>query len=108
MNEQNLTIDEAKDLLNQGFGSIYTKDEVLSLLDRIKKESTDIKTVLDEVYDDFVSKIKHFDESDVVNMDDVTFSVERGTEIVIEDISVNLHNIEEALEEVLNNIKDRY
>ena len=108
MNEQNLTIDEAKDLLNQGFGSIYTKDEVLSLLDRIKKESTDIKTVLDEVYDDFVSKIKHFDESDVVNMDDVTFSVERGIEIVIEDISVNLHNIEEALEEVLNNIKDRY
>jgi hypothetical protein len=108
MNEQNLTIDEAKDLLNQGFGSIYTKDEVLSLLDRIKKESTDIKTVLDEVYDDFVSKIKHFDESDVMNMDDVTFSVERGTEIVIEDISVNLYNIEEALEEVINNIKDRY
>jgi hypothetical protein len=108
MNEQNLTIDEAKDLLNQGFGSIYTKDEVLSLLDRIKKESTDIKTVLDEVYDDFVSKIKHFDESDVVNMDDITFSVERGTEIVIEDISVNLYNIEEALEEVINNIKDRY
>jgi hypothetical protein len=108
MNEQNLTIDEAKDLLNQGFGSIYTKDEVLSLLDRIKKESTDIKTVLDEVYDDFVSKIKHFDESDVVNTDDITFSVERGNEIVIEDISVNLYNIEEALEEVINNIKDRY
>jgi hypothetical protein len=108
MNEQNLTIDEAKDLLNQGFGSIYTKDEVLSLLDRIKKESTDIKTVLDEVYDDFVSKIKHFDENDVVNMDDVTFSVEQGNLIVVEDISVNLYNIEEALEEVLNNIKDRY
>lgn len=108
MNEQNLTIDEAKNLLNQGFGSIYTKDEVMSLLDRIKENSIDIKTILDEVVGDFRYKTRNFDKDDVVDVSSASFSIECENSIVIDDLDINLSNIEEALEEVIAELKDKY
>jgi hypothetical protein len=108
MNEQKLTIDEAKDLLDKGFGTIYTKDEVKSLLDRIKKESYDLHRVLEEIMCDFEYQIRNFDKDDVIDVDSASFCIESCNTLILDDVDINLSSIENALKEVLEEIKNKY
>jgi hypothetical protein len=103
MNKIKLT--EAKELLNNNISSIYTKQDVLSLLDRLDMESDTehITELFKKIKAEFSSDLTHVLER-IVDKDDVRLEL-NGNEIYIEDIEINTDVIESVLEDVLDNLE---
>jgi flagellar biosynthesis component FlhA len=103
MNKIKLT--EAKELLNNNISSIYTKQDVLDLLDKLDMESDTehITEIFKKIKAEFSSDLTHVLER-IVDKDDVRLEL-NGNEIYIEDIEINTDVIESVLEDVLDNLE---
>jgi len=77
-------------ITNNNLGSIYSKDDVLRLLENIKQEEG--KADMDDIFDKLKLRIErtvnNLNSSDVCDYDSVEFSL-NGREIEMDNIDVN-------------------
>jgi hypothetical protein len=103
MNKIKLT--EAKELLNNNISSIYTKQDVLGLLDRLDlgSDTEHITELFKKIKAEFSSDLTHVLER-IVDKDNITLEL-NGNEIYVDDIEINTDVIESVLEDVLDNLE---
>ena len=97
-----IKLTEAKELLNNNISSIYTKQDVLNLLDRLDMGSDidNITELFKKIKEEFSNDLTHVLER-IVDKDDITLEL-NGNEIYVDDIEINTSVIEDVLEEVLS------
>ena len=99
---EKIKLTEAKELLNNNISSIYTKQDVLDLLDRLDMGSNidNITEIFKKIKEEFSNDLTHVLER-IVDKDDITLEL-NGNEIYVDDIEINTSVIEDVLEEVLS------
>ena len=112
---EKLNLTQAKDLiLNNNLGSIYSKEDVINLLNRIEEEKQvqkfplDLEEIKDKVIDDINSTLRMHDGDDIIDKDSAEFSICYGNKIEIERIDYSFDILESALndgiEELFNKL----
>lgn len=103
MNKIKLT--EAKELLNNNISSIYTKQDVLDLLDRLDMESNTerIKELFNNIKMEFSHDLIRVIDR-IVDKDDIRLELS-GNEILIDDVEIDTDVIVGVLEDVLDNLE---
>jgi len=102
MNKIKLT--EAKELLNNNISSIYTKQDVLDLLDRLDTGSSieNITEICNKIRSEFSSDLTYVLEQ-IVDKGDITLEL-NGNEIYVDNLEINTDVIENVLSDVLENL----
>lgn len=91
MNTQKLTIAEAKQKLNNGFGSIYSKEDVINLLDSInveQKSSIHIEKIKAFVQESIEDWFNNMSANDYIDHDSIEFSINYGNTLSVDDIGL--------------------
>jgi len=117
-----MTKQEAINRVNEGAGSIYTKEDVTNLINQIeetKVETTDepqglrgdIIRYLSEQWDDkgaemFGTLQMELTSNSIVQMDECEFSLEYGNKIELSDVSFDEYEIESKIESCSNDLKE--
>ena len=103
-----IKLTEAKELLNNNISSIYTKQDVLGLLDRLDMESDTehITEIFKKIKMEFSSDLTHVLER-IVDKDNITLEL-NGNEIYVDDVEINTDVIESVLEEVLDSLEQDF
>ena len=98
-----------------GFPSVYMKEEVVCVINRIRleineleyeKQSIDKKT-LSEISEEVVSQLaKVFEEGDIdyIDYSSAEFSIEYNNTIALDNIDLNVDNITDSLESILEDV----
>jgi hypothetical protein len=97
------------------FPSIYSKHDVVSLLENLKinlidelsKEKTTNAIITEERLVDFVGSVvrrldRHLCSSDLVDYSSAEFSIDYGNQLSIENIDVDTESITSELDDILN------
>jgi len=97
MNTEKINLAAAISLLESenNFGSIYTKQDVLNLLNRIQegpKESLNLDRFVDTILECFEKELRQTDTDDFIDKDSANFDL-NGNEIYLESIDVNSNSI---------------
>jgi hypothetical protein len=103
--------EEAINKVNEGIGSIYTKEDVINLINQIEDTQVEtpsfdgepiVKAVMDtwtqsvqEIFNDLQSEIE---DSQIINMDECEFDFEYGNKVVLSDVSFDSYEIEDKIE----------
>lgn len=103
--------EEAIKKVNEGIGSIYTKEDVINLINQIEDTQVEtpsfdgepiVKAVMDtwtqsvqEIFNDLQSEIE---DSQIINMDECEFDFEYGNKVVLSDVSFDSYEIEDKIE----------
>ena len=103
MNKLNLS--EAKELiLNNNLGSIYSKEDVINLLNRIEEEKQvqekptfDLEDIKEKVIREIRNIISDCDTDDMVDKENVEFTICHGNRIELENVDVSLYVLENNL-----------
>ncbi len=110
---------EAIELVNKGIGSIYSKEDVINLINQIEESKTEtpsfdgqeiVKSVMDEwhdkVHDIFHDLANEINSNDIVDMNECEFCLEYDNRIVLNDISFETHEIESRVEECRDSLAE--
>lgn len=112
---EKFTIEQTKANVENSFGTIYSKDDVLAILSRIETKSEPSESIINitsEQYSDLASKIARNVAEAIERMDcisgwDLSMSY---NEVSVDNLEVNDVEIEEIVEDVINkwviNIKE--
>ena len=102
---EKIKLTEAKELLNNNISSIYTKQDVLDLLDRLDMGSDieNITEIFKKIKEEFSNDLTHVLER-IVDKDDITLEL-NGNEIYVDDIEINTSVIEDVLSDVLESLE---
>ena len=102
---EKIKLTEAKELLNNNISSIYTKQDVLNLLDRLDMGSDidNITELFKKIKEEFSNDLTHVLER-IVDKDDITLEL-NGNEIYVDDIEINTSVIEDVLSDVLESLE---
>lgn len=112
----NQVFDNARNRVANAFPSIYSKDDVIKLIDELQTEvtkqpQTDIAT-LEELKQNLLEtlerKIDNLDSSDVVDFDSADFMIGYRNTIEIESIDVNCSTLFNEIETAINDEFDNY
>ena len=100
-----IKLTEAKELLNNNISSIYTKQDVLSLLDRLDMGSdmSNVTELFKKIKMEFSSDLTHVMDR-IVDKDDIRLELS-GNEILIDDVEVDTNVIEGVLWDVLDSLE---
>lgn len=103
---------EAIELVNKGIGSIYSKEDVINLINQIEESKTEtpsfdgqeiVKSVMDvwhdKVHDIFSDLASDIASDDIVDMNECGFYLEHDNTIILNDISFETYEIESRVEE---------
>ena len=117
-----MTKQEAINRVNEGVGSIYTKEDVTNLINQIeetKVETTDepqglrgdIIRYLSEQWNDKGAEIfgeleMELRDNSIVQMDGCEFSLEDGNKIELNDVEFDEYEIESRVESCSNDLKE--
>ena len=98
MNTEKINLAEAISLLQSenNFGSIYTKEDVLNLLNRIQegpKESFNLDIFVDTLLNCFERELRNADTDDFIDRDSASYEL-NGNEIYLESIEVNNSSVQ--------------
>ena len=99
--------EEAINKVNEGIGSIYTKEDVINLINQIEDTQVEtpsfdgepiVKAVMDmwkedvqEIFNDMYSNIN---SDTIINKDECEFDFENGNKVVLYDVSFDEYEIE--------------
>ena len=102
---EKIKLTEAKELLNNNISSIYTKQDVLNLLERLDMGSDiyNITEIFKKIKEEFSNDLTHVLER-IVDKDDITLEL-NGNEIYVDDIEINTSVIEDVLSDVLESLE---
>lgn len=117
-----MTKQEAINRVNEGVGSIYTKEDVTSLINQIeetKVETTDepqglrgdIIRYLSEQWNDKGAEIfgelqNELRNDSIVEMDDCTFTLEFDNKVVLSEVSFDEYEIESKVDNCSRDLKE--
>lgn len=103
-----IKLQEAKELLNNNISSIYTKQDVLSLLERLDTgtDMDTVKEILHKVKAEFAHGLSFVIEQ-IVDKDNIKLEL-CGNEILIEDVEVDLDVIEGVLCELIDVVTENF
>lgn len=110
MKTNNLTIAEAIQKVEDGFGSVYTKEDVINILNSIKAneggESTPIHLFIDgleKIKEKIMDRIMENMDLSVVDLDSASFSINYN-QVEIDDISLDNSEVERIIGHSLNEV----
>lgn len=102
---------EAIELVNKGIGSIYSKEDVINLINQIEESKTEtpsfdgqeiVKSVMDvwndKVHDIFHDLASEIESDDIVDMNDCRFYLEHDNTIILNEVSFESYEIEGKIE----------
>lgn len=111
MKTKSLTVAEAIEKVEQGFGSVYTKEDVISLLNALKvdggSEATSMKDVIKELKNlknKIVDKVMENMESEVIDYDSASFTIEYDNKIQIDSIDLDDYQVEMAIKTAIDDV----
>lgn len=110
---------EAIELVNKGIGSIYSKEDVINLINQIEDTQVEtpsfdgqeiVKSVMDvwhdKVHDIFHDLASEINSNDIVDMNECGFYLEHDNTIVLNDISFETYEIESRVEECRDSLAE--
>lgn len=112
---EKFTIEQAKANVENSFGTIYSKDDVLKILNSIQAESEPLESIINitsEQYSDLASEIARNVAVAIEGMECISGwdLAMNYNEVSVEQLEVNEVEIEEIVEDVINkwvvNIKE--
>ena len=113
-----MTKQEAINTINASFPSIWSKDDVLQLINKIDEGEgslyVDKEKLLDKIKDAVESGINGMSNEDIVDMSECEFDIRNGNEIVLDSFGVNtsdivdnvMSDVENAIDEYVEEIKE--
>ena len=105
-----ITLNEAIDGIRNSISTIFSKDDVLNLLNRIEVKVTEPEFTeheMEELIDHVRSGLAYLDSTDIVDKDTAQFGIEDGNILVVTDIEVDTNYIEDEVEESIRQWFDR-
>ena len=106
----NQVFDNARTKVLSAFPSIYTKDDVIKLIDELQTEVTkqsssnvDIEELKQNLLEALERAIDNLDSNSVVDYDSADFMIGYRNTIEIESIDVNCNTLFEEITEVVDN-----
>lgn len=103
-----MTKNKAIETIENSFPSIWSKDDVLSLLNQIDESIADFDKdeLIKKIKSAVKESIEQMSDEDIVDEDTFEFSITRGNEIVVDSFSVKtsriVENVVESVEEAIN------
>jgi hypothetical protein len=111
-----MTKQEAIQTINTSFPSIWSREDVLQLINKIDEGegSIDKDKLLDKIKDAVETAINGMNNEDILDMSDCEFDIRNGNEIVLDSFGVNtsdivdavMNDVEEAIDEYIEEIKE--
>jgi hypothetical protein len=103
-NGMKIKLNEAKEMVKTSISSIFTKQDVLDILNNIDTRSDidNIKGMVDKIQKDFKYELECIIDK-IVDKDEVTLEL-HGNEILVDDVPIDTEAIEQALEDVLETL----
>lgn len=103
------TLEQTLVAVEENLSSIFTKEDVISLLNNIKQENEEDNKVMlsDQQKEDILSDIMQsieYVESDIVDKDSVRFEVDSTNYITIDSVDVDFNVIRHAVKDILYNL----
>ena len=100
---EKMKISDAITKVENGFGSIYSKDDVLNLLSNLELNVTN-NNVTEEKIRDFCESIKSsiMDNSSIVDTDNIELSIGYNNQIEIDDVPLSSSEIDSLFEYKMN------
>lgn len=98
-----------------GFPSVYSKDDLICVVNRIRLEINELEqpkpeidkealnTIFQEVIGQFTRQLERND-NDYVDCDHAEFSIEYNNTLTVDNIDLNVDNITESLESILEDV----
>ena len=104
---EKMKISEAITKVENGFGSIYSKDDVLNLLSNLELNVTN-NNVTEEKIRDFCRSIREsiMDNNDIVCTDDIELSIGYNNQIEIDNVPLSNSGLESIIEYEMNQFID--
>jgi len=105
-----ITLNEAIDGIRNSISTIFSKDDVLNLLNRIEVKVTEPEFTeheMEELIEHVRSGLAYLDSTDIVDKDTAQFGIEDGNILVVTDIEVDTNYIEDEVEESIRQWFDR-
>ena len=104
---EKMKISEAITKVENGFGSIYSKDDVLNLLINLELNVTN-NNVTEEKIRDFCRSIREsiMDNNDIVCTDDIELSIGYNNQIEIDNVPLSNSGLESIIEYEMNQFID--
>ena len=103
-----MTKQEAIKMVNESVPSIWSREDVLGLIEKIESGGGfDPDNLIDKVRDSVKSAVEDMSTDDVVDTDDATYDIRGGNEVYVSDISIRHDNVvDEIMEWVVNAVND--
>lgn len=102
-----ISLKETVEKVNGNFSSVFTKEDVLSLLSGIKPESK--STITPELIDELLNRIEscldHNNEN-LINLDDISFDIGYDHRIEVSDISLNVYDIMDHIRDIVTEYEE--
>lgn len=101
-----ITLQEMIDGVKNSISSVFTKSDVLDILNRIEVKVTEPEFTdhqMEELIDHVRSGLQYLDSTDIVDKESAQFGIEDGNVLVVTDIEVDTNYIEDEVEESIRN-----
>ena len=105
-----ISLQEMIDGVKNSISSVFTKSDVLDILNRIEVKVTEPEFTeheMEELIDHVRSGLAYLDSTDIVDTDTAQFGIEDGNTLVVTDIEVDTNYIEDEVEESIRQWFDR-
>jgi len=105
-----MTKQQAIDTINASFPSIWSKDDVLQLINKIDEGegSIDREKLLEKIKEAVESGIEGMSNDEIVDMSECEFDVRNGNEIVLDSFGINTSDIVDNVMSDVENAIDEY
>jgi predicted RNase H-like HicB family nuclease len=105
-----MTKQQAIDTINASFPSIWSKDDVLQLINKIDEGegSIDREKLLEKIKEAVESGIEGMSNDEIVDKSECDFDVRNGNEIVLDSFGINTSDIVDNVMSDVENAIDEY
>ena len=89
---EKLTKEKAIERINSSISSIFSKEDVIAIINSIESSSSISKNDMNDLTDKIVSSLDSSYAADVVNFDSAEFDL-NGKEISLDDVDLNINYV---------------
>jgi hypothetical protein len=96
-----MNLQELKQAVQDSPSSIFTKEDIMKLLNGLQSEGSLTQELADEMHRSIWFQMEQLDNGDIIEFDSAEFDLD-GNTITLSNIDLDLYRIKEIIEEVLN------
>ena len=102
-----MTKQEAINTINASFPSIWSREDVLQLVNKIEGGGFDSDKLLEKIRESVENAINNMSNDEIVDISSCEFDIRNGNEIQIDSIGINTSDIVDAvMSDVVNAIEE--